>query len=132
MHTCPDCGLAHETPIVAPVAEPAPVVVEPAAGPNDNDVRIAEVTGATEIELAKIAAEQRALDLEEELARVKGERDGMRETLDALQPPVPEPVVVPAPAPPPAPEPVPDVPLPPVTPIAKESKKRRGWWDGYR
>lgn len=134
MHNCPECGLGHESAAAElPAAEPAPVVVEP--GPNENDVKIAEVNAAADVELATISAESRNADLEEENARLRGELAGMKETLATLAPPEPPPAPEPAPVPAPAPAPVLDVEPPPPAPPAPEaskSKKQSGWWDGYR
>lgn len=112
MHDCPECGLAHDAAEVEPAIVPVPV--DP--GPNENDVKIAEIEAAASIEREKIWTEQRALDLEGEVERQRGEIAGMREVLDRLvpeEPAEPEPIVIPVPDPEPvaeaapAPEPAP-------------------------
>ncbi len=130
MHACPDCGVEHTGPVEPAAA--APVVVEADPGPNENDVKIAEVEAAARVELAELDAAARNVELEAELARVRGELAGVRETLATLQapPPEPEPVVIPAPAPP-EPEPV----TPPPPPVDDGPKHREsgggGWFAGY-
>ena len=102
-----DLGYEHEGEPVPAEPEAEPVVVEP--GPNENDVKIAEIEAAAGIEREKIWTEQRGLELESEVGELRGELRGMREALDRLAPPepeaAPEPVVLPVPEPAPAPEP---------------------------
>jgi hypothetical protein len=136
MHNCPECGLGHESAAAElAAAEPAPVVVEP-AGPNENDVKIAEVNAAADVELATISAESRNADLEEENARLRGELAGMKDTLATLAPPEPAPAPPPVPVqlPEPAPAALDVAPPPPVSPApeGKKGGKATGWWDGYR
>lgn len=103
MHDCPECGLAHDAAEVEPAIVPVPV--DP--GPNENDVKIAEIEAAASIEREKIWTEQRALDLEGEVERQRGEIAGMREVLDRLvpeEPAEPEPIVIPVPDPEPVAE----------------------------
>jgi hypothetical protein len=126
MATC-DMGYDHEETAVIPDAEP--VVVDP--GPNENDVRIAEIQAAAQIESEKIWTEQQELALAAENESLRGELRGIRETLATLMPaepePEPEPVVIPVPAAGPAE----DVPGPPPTSAPKQEKKSSGWWDNY-
>jgi hypothetical protein len=131
MATC-DMGFDHQEAAVIPEHEPVVVVDD---GPNENDVRIAEIEAETSIEREKLYTEQQALDLVAENERLRGENQGMREVLDRVAPPPPdpgqEPVVVPVPEPAPAPAPE-AVPGPPETVPSPVSKKNPGWWDGYR
>ena len=129
MHDCPECGIAHEGPAGA---APAPVIVEAYPGPNDNDVKIAEIEAAAGIEREKIWTEQRALDMEGEMERLRGELAGMREILDRIAPPEPDPEPVPVPVPVPGPEPVPEpVPAPPPAAPQAPGKSNGGWRDNY-
>lgn len=132
MHNCPECGFEHD--VVAADPEPAaPVVVD--QGPNENDVKIAEIEAAARVESDRMYTEQRGAELESEVAGLRGELAGMREALERVAPaPEPEPVVVVPPEPAPAPA-GPDVPAPPV--IAPEEKPKKskgdsGWFAGYR
>jgi hypothetical protein len=129
MATC-DMGYDHAEVIAEP--EPEPVVVE--AGPNENDVAIAEIEAAASVEREKIYTEQRGLELEGEVERLRGELHGMRTVLETLAPPEPEPdpepVVVPMPEPEPIAEPVAG---PPETvKSGGGGKKGDGWWGNYR
>jgi hypothetical protein len=127
VHSCPDCGFDHEVS----VPDPAPVIVE--SGPNENDVAIAEIQAAQSIETAKIYASEADPELREEVARLRGELSGIRDTLETLAgpPPAPDPVpVVVDPAPPADPGPV--VPLPPAEPVVPKAKKAPGFWDAYQ
>lgn len=128
MATC-DMGYEHDEPVPA---EPEPVVVNP--GPNENDVRIAEIEAAARIETEKMFTEQRGLELTAEVESLRGELRGMRAVLDRVAPPEPEP-----PAEPPAPAPVvvednddDGTPPPPETEKKKPpSNSGGGWWAGY-
>lgn len=124
MHDCPTCGMAHDEPVTE---VPEPVVVE--SGPNENDVKIAEVEAAASVERERIYAEQRDTELAAEVERLRGEVNGMREVLDRLSPaepdPAPEPVIVDMPAPEPEAE---DVPAPAETSAPATPKKRGGYW----
>jgi hypothetical protein len=129
LHTCAECGLEHEGAAIE-VAEPqAEVVVE--SGPNENDVKIAEVEAAAQVETAKIHAAEGDEEMRAELERLRGEMSGMREILDRLAPPEPEPeatvVVADPPAPEPEPEPVADE-LPPAEPKPAKPKKQSFSW----
>lgn len=130
MHNCPECGLGHEAPLAEPAA--APLVVEADPGPNENDVKIAEVEAAAAVELAELDAAARNVELEAELERVRGELAGVKETLATLTapPPAPDPVPVVVPAPAPDPEPVAPPPPGPAGPPPAE-KKSGGWASAY-
>lgn len=130
MHSCPDCGLAHDEPIIEAPAEQ--IITEPPT--SDNDVKIAKIEAEASVEREKIWTEQRGLDLEHEVGELRGELRGMREVLDRVAPePGPEPEPVPVVVEPPAPGPEPEVPLPPPAPgPGPEAKKQRGWWDDYK
>lgn len=125
-HACPQCGLEHEGSLI-PAPEPEPVVVD--QGPNENDVKIAEIEAEASIEREKIWTEQRGLDLESEVQELRGELRGMREVLDRVAPPEPEPPAAPVVvAPPAAPEPEPaPVPAPPADePKTKAAARKTG------
>ncbi len=124
------CDLGHEHP--DPVEVPVPVPVDP--GPNENDVRIEEIRSATEVQLAEVRADERIVEMSAEMERMRGELDGMRETLALLSPPAPEPqpepVVIPVTPPPGGADggdSLPDVPKPP-----KSRSGKSGWFSGYR
>jgi|ERR1700722_1555412 len=103
MHSCAEPECDHG--IQAPEAEP--VIIAPDPGPNDNDVKIAEIQAATEVAIQGQITERAAFDAETEMESLRGEMRGMREVLDRLVPPEPAPVPVPVPVPEPAPaEPV--------------------------
>ena len=130
MATC-DMGYEHDDPAAA---EPEVIPVPVDQGPNQNDVKIAEIEAAASIELEKLWTEQEGMRLDSEVQELRGEVRGMREILDRLAPPEPDPpdapVVI---TPPPEPEPVTEpVPGPPDTGPATKSKKSSGWWDGYQ
>jgi hypothetical protein len=124
MQMCDTCGQAIPEP-----ALPEPVVIAPDTGPNENDVKIAEIEAAASVEREKIWTEQQALALEADREELRGELRGMREVLDRLVPPVPEtPEVVPVPIPAPAPE-TEAVPAPePTEPKQPVSKQRKGFF----
>lgn len=119
-------GYEHEEP------EPEVIPVPVDSGPNENDVRIAEIEAAASIKREQIWTEQQALALEAEREELRGEIRGMREVLDRLVPPAPdpdstpaEPVIVTPPA---------DIPeeVPAPADIEKKApKKGGGYWDGY-
>lgn len=127
MATC-DMGYDHEETAVIPDAEP--VVVNP--GPNENDVKIAEIDAAASIERERIWTEQQELALAAENESLRGELRGIREMMATLMPSEPEnadePVVVQVPAAGPE-EPVA---APPETEPPKRESKSAGMWDSYR
>lgn len=130
MATC-DMGFEHEEVIAA---EPEPVIMEADPGPNEHDVEIAAIEAEASIEREKIWTEQAGLELQGEVAQLRGELAGMREVLDRLSPPEPEPepVVIPIPDPGPVEEPE-AVPGPPEVPEIKDSGgNKAGMWAGYR
>lgn len=124
-----DLGYEHEGEPIAAEPEAAPVVVE--NGPNENDVKIAEVEAAARIETEKIWTEQRGLELESEVGELRGELRGIREAMDRLAPPEPEaapdPVVLPVPEPTPAPEPEAAAP-PEAEPEKKAAPVKKGFF----
>lgn len=127
MATC-DLGYEHEDAVPEPA--PEPVVVE--SGPNENDVKIAEIEAEASIEREKIWTEQQEAALAAENESLRGELRGIRETLAMLVPPEPEPEPEPVPVPIPEPEPMPE-PTPAPPPVEKsEKKKSSGWFDNYR
>lgn len=122
------CSLGHEHPDESP-AEVVPVPVE--SGPNENDVKIAEIEAAASIKREEIWTEQQALALEADRDELRGEIRGMREVLDRLVPPepeAPESVVVPVPDAPPSDPPAESIPDAEKTP---SKKKNNGWWSDY-
>lgn len=129
MATC-SMGFEH------PDAEPEPVVVEADPGPNENDVKIAEVEGATRVQVAKIEAGMVDSEVQARIESLEGELRGMREVLDRLAPPepepVPEPVIVPVPDPEPAPADAGPSAPPPAEPTRTPSKPAGFWGPAYR
>lgn len=125
MATC-DLGYEHED--TAPVPEPVAVPVD--TGPNENDVKIAEIEAEASIEREKLWNDQRGLELVAEVERQRGEISGMREVLDRLvpEPADPEPIVVPAPAPPVEIEDEADAPPEGDKPSAPPAAKKRGFF----
>lgn len=127
------CDMGYEHTDAAPVldTEPAPVVVD--QGPNEHDVEIAEIEADARVEVEKLWTDQRGAELEAEVQGLRGELRGMREVLDRLQPPepdpAPDPVVIPMPDPAPAPD---AAPPPPEGDKPKTDSTGGGWWDGYR
>lgn len=128
MPTC-DLGFEHQEP------EPEIIPVPVDSGPNENDVLIAEIEAAASIEREKIWTDQQALALEADREALRGELRGMREVLDRIAPPAPDPAEAP-----PAPEPViitqaddagPEAVAPPPDVEKKTQKKGSGYWDGY-
>jgi hypothetical protein len=127
MATC-SMGFEHAEP------EPEVIPVPVESGPNENDVRIAEIEAAASIEREKIWTDQQALALEASNEELRGEIRGMREVLDRLVPPEPDPADAPPPAPvivESAPGEAPDeVPAPGDT-AKKAPSKGGGYWSGY-
>ena len=125
----PTCSMGFEHP----GAEPEVVTVPVESGPNENDVRIAEIEAAASIKREQIWTEQQALALEAANEELRGELRGMREVLDRLVPPAPDPADAPAAEPvivtPPADIPG-ETPAPPDI-EKKAPKKGGGFWDGY-
>lgn len=124
MATC-DMGYEHGEPVAV---EAVPV----STGPNENAVKIAAIEAEASVAREEIFADERIIEMQGEIARLRGVVEGMETALAALQPPdppEPEPVVIPAPVPAPPPdEPagnVPDVSPPP------RSKKNAGWVIGH-
>lgn len=135
IHNCDTCGLAHEGAAIA-AAEPeteAAVVVED-NGPNEHDVEIAKIEAEAQVKSDKIYAESRDNELVAENERLRGELEGVKAALAAIQPPEPEPVPVPVPVPESAPEPPSVPPPPPSGEMSGKSKGKTGggWWDNYR
>jgi hypothetical protein len=130
MATCPDCGLDHHPHEEAPEIAAAAVIAEGAEGAAEAEagagVRIAEIDAEAAVELAKINAKVEAGWQEARVVELEGQVSGMREIIDRLTAPPPEPA---APADPPAPvaddgpPPPDDKPVPPAAP-----KKSKGWW----
>lgn len=124
MHECSTCGLTHED--AAPEEIPVPVPVE--NGPNENDVKIAEIEAKASIEREKIWTEQQEMALQAQNEELRGEIRGMREVLDRLVPsepePEPEPVVVPVPSPALEPE----VAAPEETAPKKTTERKKGFF----
>ena len=122
------CNLGHEHP-----DESVPVVVEPDPGTSENDVRIEEIRAGTDVAIAEIHADERVVEMQAEMERMRGEITGMREALTLLSPPEPEPEPEP-----PAPAAVValeetgdgDPPTPAET-GRKPPKKSGGFWSGY-
>lgn len=125
-----DLGYEHGEPVPEP--EPEPVIVDP--GPNENDVKIAEIEAAAGIEREKLWTAQEKLRLDSEVQELRGEVRGMREILDRLAPPEPDPAEEPPPVPvvvaPDLPADDEDVPAPGET-KKKAPKSGGGYWDGY-
>lgn len=128
MPTC-DMGFEHGEP------EPPEVIPVPVdSGPNENDVRIAEIEASASIAREKIWTDQQALSLEADREELRGELRGMREVLDRLVPPAPgpadvtQPVIVAPPAPAAPPE---ETPAPADVEKPKAKKSGGGYWDGY-
>jgi hypothetical protein len=123
MATC-DMGYDHDDV----VPEPEPVIVPVDPGPNENDVKIAEIEAGARIETERIWTEQQELALAAENESLRGELRGIRETLDRLTPsepdPAPAPEIIPVPEPGPVPEPVP---APPEA-ESKPAPKKKGFF----
>jgi hypothetical protein len=112
-------------------AEPAQEVIMTEPPTNEHDVEIAKARAEAQVAETEAYAASRDPELEAENARLRGELEGMRTTLAALQP---------APEPEPEPEPVITVaevgePAPaedgPVTPSEPKTKKS-DYWSAYR
>jgi len=126
MATC-DMGFEHDEIVPGPEPGPEPVVVD--RGPNENDVKIAEIEAAARVETERLYTEQRGLELEGEVQRLRGELDGMRTVLETLAPPEPEPEPIPVPVPEPEPEPAPEpAPAPGPAPEPKTAPKPKGFF----
>lgn len=125
MATC-DLGYDHADPA------PEPVIVPADPGPNEHDVEIAAIEAEASIKREELYTEQRALELESEVSRLRGELDGIKETLSTMAPPPPpepEPVVIPVESvAPPAPS---GETVMPDIPATKKASKDKGWWGGY-
>lgn len=126
MHECPTCGLSHGDNDAA-LSEPAPVI-EADPGPNENDVKIAEIEAAARIETEKIWTEQQEIALQAQNDELRGELKGIRETLDRLAPPEPEPAPEPVVMPVPEPEPEPAAAPPPEPAPKSEPERRKGFF----
>jgi hypothetical protein len=132
MATC-DMGYDHEAGPAVP-AEPAQEVILTEPPTNEHDVAIAEADAAARIATEEAYAASRDPEKDAEIARLRGELDGMREALARLQPPEPEP------APEPEPEPAITVeevgePAPPEDkpqPAEPAKAKKRDYWAAYR
>jgi hypothetical protein len=126
VHDCPECGLGHDG---AQAAEPEPVMIEADPGPNENDVKIAEIEAEARVETERIWTEQQELALAAENESLRGELRGIRETLDRVAPPEPEPIVLPEPVPAPAPAPEPEpVPAPPDAGEKPKAAAKKGFF----
>jgi hypothetical protein len=117
MDICDTCGQALPEPVMAD-----PVIIAADPGPNDNDVRIAEIEAAASIEREQIWTEQESLRLDSEVQELRGELRGIRETLDRLAPPEPEAQPVPVPVPVAEPAPAEPAAAPPETEPKAERK----------
>ena len=130
MATC-DMGYEHDGPVPAEDPAPEPVVVE--SGPNENDVKIAEIEATVSLERERIWTEQQELALAAENESLRGEIRGIREVLDRLAPPEPESATEPAVVPVQVNDDAraEDGPPPPAettAPAAPKEKKSKGWW----
>jgi hypothetical protein len=123
-----DLGFEHEGDM--PAAEP--VVVD--TGPNENSVAIAKIEAAASVKREEAYTEAERVRADAELAALRAEN----ETLRQAQTPA---VVVIEPDPPTDPEPdvepEPDPTEPPenegaTVPSEPKTKKKTGWFDGYR
>lgn len=128
MPTC-DLGFDHQDP------EPEIIPVPVDSGPNENDVRIAEIEAAASIKREQLYNQGRDAELILEVERQRGEIDGMREILDRLAPPAPDPQDTPPPPPVIIDAPVSDggaeeVPAPAEV-EKKTPKASGGYWAGY-
>jgi len=130
MPTC-DMGYAHD---LEAAAEPVEVPVPVETGPNEHDVEIAAIEAEASVTREEIRAGVDVAEQETRIGALEGELRGVRETLDRLAPPAPEPeaepvvTVVPDP-----PAPVETGPAaPPETPPPPKQKKSTGWWDAYQ
>ena len=125
MSTC-SMGYEHADP------EPEAIVVPVDEGTNENDVAIAEIEAAASIQREKIYTKERDAELVLEVERQAGEIAGMREILDRIAPPAPDPDVAPAPVivAPTAGDIPEEVPAPGDT-GKKAPKSDGGYWAGY-
>jgi hypothetical protein len=131
MPTC-DMGYEHESAPETP-AEPEVIVTQPET--NEHDVEIARARAEAQVEETKAYAKARDPEQEAEIARLRGEIDGLRTAMAAMTPPEPEVIVAEPPAP--APETVveaPSEPAPPdnPSPPVPSPKKKPGFWDAYK
>lgn len=125
MATC-SMGFEHADP------EPAVIEVPVDTGTNENDVAIAEIEAAASVQREKIYKQQRDLELVAEVERQAGEIAGMREILDRLAPPAPDPAEAsPAPVIVTGPSDIPEEVAAPADIEKKAPKKGSGYWDGY-
>lgn len=127
----PECDLGFVHPDSEPTVIPVPVPVD--NGPNENDVKIAEIEADASIEREKIWTEQQAIALEADRDALRGELRGMREVLDRLVPPAPDPSDTPAPVILPPAEPTGPVGEPAAPPDVEHKSKKDdgGYWAGY-
>lgn len=115
-----------------PDPEPEVIPVPVDEGTNENDVAIAEIEAAASIQREKIYSRERDAELAAEVERQAGEIRGMREVLDRLVPPAPDPDS--APAEPVIVTPPADIPeeVPAPADVEKKApKKGGGYWAGY-
>jgi hypothetical protein len=130
MATC-DMGYEHERDQGA--AEPEIIPVPVSAGPNEHDVQIAHIEADASIAREQIWTEAQALELQSDRDRLAGELKGMREVLDRIAPPAPDPEELP-PAPVVIAEPdagPPEETPPPGDAPPKKSAPKSGYWEGY-
>jgi hypothetical protein len=124
-HICPECGLEHAVDV------PVVVTEEPAGEVAEAAVAIAEIEAGRDVKLAQINAGTEEAWRDARIAELQGELNGMKEMLERLMPPEPEPVPVVVEAPPEA-EPVveePGVePPPPVETSPGRGRKKSTWW----
>lgn len=126
-HSCSECGGVHD----APVVETPDVVVE--APPTEAVVAVAEIEATRDVKLAQINAGTEEAWRDSRIAGLEGEINGMKEMLERLLPPEPDPAAdaVPIVVEAPAEEPVIDTPAaepPPITEPAATKKKGNAWW----
>jgi hypothetical protein len=129
--TMPICDQGFEH--AAPEPEVIPVPVD--SGPNENSVAIAEIEAAASIQREKLYNAGRDADLVLEVERQRGEITGMREILDRIAPPAPDPDEIPASVPVVVtPGPVGEMPEEVAAPADVEKKAPKesgGYWSGY-
>lgn len=115
--------------------EPEVIVTTPAeSATNENDVAIAVAEADASVAREKIYAQERDAERDQEIARLRGQLDGMRNALAVLAPPEPEPEPEPEPAAVVVADEVGEPAPPEDTPEPKEPKpkKKAGFWDAYR
>lgn len=133
LHSCPDCGLAHE----APGPPPTNPEVEIARIQAERDVKVAQLANRQEHDWNETRVEVAEIEGDAQVATAEAEAAVIGEILNAegADPAGPEPIpIVVDGDPEPEPEPEPDVPPPPA---AEESappaaKRPSGMWAGYR